>query len=605
MEGITLGNPAALWGLLLLALPLYAHFSKRIRPQKTVFPDLRLLRQVWEAQSQKSQPLQRWLLLVRLLSILLAVFLFAQVRMGASESSAQFVWYLDASASMEMPYDATQSRFDAARKVVKSALETLPADQWIEIKSEALPMGSSTRTAEEWLMTLDSLRPTAGYGQGTALFGSAQWAITDGQWDPKAVPDDGKSVTLLLGDASNYAWPDSAWVVRNPKGENRWTGFVRFPPQESPKASQKLSWWAGGKQVQWTMYQGISGKGQTVASEFTLDPGTRGCALELHFSHGGRRTFWLERPKEKNIVFVGPTGSTSTEWFPSPKPFLALQKNQWTAVDLDLNQTALLVVTNWDQRSASARARFRLAALQGIAVLGTDRGIPSTKNNMEVFDEINQRNEFYFSIIVRMPITLEGVKIPSTGLPDSLCSAAFSPLLSNPQGRVALAVHQKLPLFWWAAGWNDASGGNLSATPLLYAWIRRMAEWPNRDLHHATTAKAWSQRTLSEGKMVQNGTILVSGEGGSLSSVVHPGFIAHTKTNGDTLAVYAIHPPRMEHIAWNPFQKTAWDGWKTEGGRNLQASKSSIPPSYLLALLALGIVVAETYFARKSVPLAP
>jgi hypothetical protein len=61
----------------------------------------------------------------------------------------------------------------------------------------------------------------------------------------------------------------------------------------------------------------------------------------------------------------------------------------------------------------------------------------------------------------------------------------------------------------------------------------------------------------------------------------------------------------MEHIAWNPFQKTAWDGWKTEGGRNLQASKSSIPPSYLLALLALGIVVAETYFARKSVPLAP
>jgi hypothetical protein len=605
MEGITLGNPAALWGLLLLALPLYAHFSKLLRPQKTVFPDLRLLRQVWEAQSRKSQPNQRLLLLIRLVSILLAVLLFAQVRFGTAEPSAQWVWYLDASASMEMPYDETQSRFDAARKEVKSVLEESPADQWIEIKSEALPLGSSTRTAEEWLKTLDSLRPTAGSGQGAALFESAQWAVTDGQWNSEDLSNTGKSITLLQGEALNHSWPDSAWVVRNPKGENRWTGFVRFPAQESPKGSQKLSWWTGGKQVQWTLYQAVPNKGQTVASEFTLDPGANGCRLELRFSHGGQRSFWLEPRKEKNIVYLGPAGGYSTEWFPSPKPYLAVRKNQWSASDLDPNQTALLVVSDWDERSASEKASLRLAARQGIAVLGTNRGNPTPKNTPEVFDEIDQRNEFYSSIIVRMPTALEGVKIPSSGLPDSLSNAAFLPLLSNPQRRVALSMHQNLPLFWWAAGWNDATGGNLPATPLLYAWIRRMAEWPNRQVHHATTANAWAQLSFSGGQMVQNGHILASGDGGTRLPAVHPGWIAHVKSTGDTLAVYAVHPPRTEHAAWNLYQKNDWKGWKTGPPEPLQTSKSSLPPSYWLALLALVLVVTESYFARKSLPLNP
>jgi hypothetical protein len=605
MEGITIGNPGALWGLLLLALPLYAHLSKLLRPQKTIFPDLRLLRQVWEAQSRKSQPNQRLLLLTRLISIVLAVLLFAQIRFGAAETSTQWVWYLDASASMEMPYDDTQTRFDAARKELKSVLEESPASQWIEIKSEALPLGSSTRTAEEWLRTLDSLRPTAGSGQGSALMASAQWALTDGQWNPKDLSKGGKSITLLQGEALNHSWPDSAWVVRNPKGENRWTGFVRFPAQKSPKGSQKLSWWTGGKQVQWTLYQAVPGKGQTVASEFTLDPGTRGCRLELRFSHGGLRSFWLEPQKEKNIVYLGSTPGTSSEWFPSPKPHLAVRKNQWTASDLDPDQTALLVVSDWDQRSASEKAILRSAACRGIAVLGTHRGDPSLDNYPEVFDEIDPSNAFYSSIIVRMPTALEGVKIPSPGLPDSLCNAAFLPLLSNPQGRVAFSMHQNLPLFWWAGGWNDASGGNLSATPLLYAWIRRMAEWSNRQVHHATTENAWAQLSLSEGQMVQNGQILASEDGGTRLPAVHPGWIAHVKTTGDTLAVYAVHPPRMEHAAYCPYQEHLWEGWKTGPPEGLQPSKTPVPPSYWLALLALSVVAAESYFARKSLPLIP
>jgi hypothetical protein len=85
--------------------------------------------------------------------------------------------------------------------------------------------------------------------------------------------------------------------------------------------------------------------------------------------------------------------------------------------------------------------------------------------------------------------------------------------------------------------------------------------------------------------------------------VVHPGWIAHVKSTGDTLAVYAVHPPRAEHAAWNPYQKNEWKGWKTGPPEALQSSKSPIPPSYLLALLALVLVVAESYFARKSLPL--
>ncbi len=66
MEGLTWGNPLALWGLLLAALPLYAHFSKLIRPKRIVFSDTRLLREVWESQEKRSEPRQRILLALRL-----------------------------------------------------------------------------------------------------------------------------------------------------------------------------------------------------------------------------------------------------------------------------------------------------------------------------------------------------------------------------------------------------------------------------------------------------------------------------------------------------------------------------------------------------------
>jgi hypothetical protein len=284
---------------------------------------------------------------------------------------------------------------------------------------------------------------------------------------------------------------------------------------------------------------------------------------------------------------------------------LAVRKNRFSASDLDPNQTALLVVSDWDQRSASEKASLRQAAWQGIAVLGTHRGDPPTKSTFEVFDELDNRNEFYSSIIVRMPTALEGVKIPRSGLPDSLCNVAYYPLLSNPQGRVALSMHPNLPLFWWAAGWNDAAGGNVSATPLLYAWIRRMAEWPNRQVHRATTATAWAQLSISEGQMVQNGHILSSGDGGTQHPVVLPGWIAHVKTTGDTLAVYAVHPPRTEHAAWNPHQNNDWNGWKKGAPDALKSSSKNLYPTYLLALLALVVVATESFFARKSLPLAP
>lgn len=601
MEGITLGNPSALWGLLLLALPLYAHFSKLIRPQKTVFSDLRLLRHVWESQSRKSQPNQRILLLIRLLSILLGVALFAQIRTGEPDPSAPWVWYLDASASMEMPFDANQTRFEAAVQEAKAALEQCPSDQWIEIKSEALPLGSSTRSAEEWLRSLDSLRPTAGTGQGQGLIVSAQWAITDGYWSPNKGASQGKFVTLVAGDAAQIPWPDSAWVLPNPKGENRWTGYVRFPAHASPSQSQKLSWWAGGKQIQWTVYQGVSGKGQTVQSEFTLDPGSRGLPLELRFSHGGKRFFWLPPKNQKTILYVGP--SSFSEWEPSPAPFRAETRKRWSASDLDPNKTALLVVSEWDRLPLSEKAALRSAAQKGIAVLGTHRGLPGSKD--EVFDVINASNEFYSSIIVRMPAALEGVRIPSSGLPDSLHDAAYVSLLGNTNNQVALSMHRRIPLFWWAAGWDRTTGGNLPSTPLLYAWIKRMAEWPNRQARLATTASSVATISITEGNLVQNSRILTSGQGGNALSMLQPGWVTHQRVKGDTIAVYAIHPPRAEYKIEGLRAPSLWDDWEKGPPTSLRASNVQDQTSLWLALLALALVASETYFARKSLPLTP
>jgi len=598
MEGLTWGNPLALWGLLLAALPLFAHFSKLIRPKRIVFSDTRLLQEVWDSQEKRSEPRQRILLALRLFALLLGVLLLAQPQWGAAKSPDPFKWYLDASASMELPYDEKFSRMDEAKRRMKLILEDLPRNQTVEVHSEFFPLGRVSRTAEEWLTQLDSIQPTAESDRSKTLIPNCSLAFSDTEWgEPLDV--DSLRVVSVGSTVETVSWPDSAWIERHPSGGNRWRGYVQFSPTKNPAISQRLEWWCAGKRVQWSSFRAVPNQWATVQTEFTVPEGGN-CPVELRFSHGGRRHFWIPANKGKQILYLGwaPSG-TNPIWALASVPHVAALKTNLGAKDLDPSRTALVVVRDWDALPGVEKQALRNASNVGIGILGCNRGIPG--GAAQPMNQIAPKSPFYEGMVARMPTALQAVQMANGPLPDSLCGANHDVLLKN-NAEAAVTHRLQSNLFWLSDPWDATSNSQLHQSPYPFAWVRRMAEWGGRSQRTAQNDRGFVKNAAAGSSWSQNGRIWNSS---TRSQPLMRGFLWQSTTGGDTQNVVALHPSRQETGSSRPALQL--EDRKSNAISFSQATATgsasffSAPFGWLL--LAGFILVAESYFARKSVPL--
>src|ERR1700689_1366418 len=81
---MSLINPAILWGLLLVSLPVILHFLLRSRPKKYLFPALRFVRIRRENNMRRLRLKQIWLLLLRMGVLALLVAAIARPTLPAA-----------------------------------------------------------------------------------------------------------------------------------------------------------------------------------------------------------------------------------------------------------------------------------------------------------------------------------------------------------------------------------------------------------------------------------------------------------------------------------------------------------------------------------------
>ena len=127
---LTFANPAVLWGLFALAIPVIIHLFNFRRVKRVQFSNIALLKKVKEESSAKRKPVELLILLARLLFIAFLVFSFAQpvFKDEANDKtlSDEVLIYLDNSLSMDMPVGSQQSAFDLAFSLSTGIVDAYP-----------------------------------------------------------------------------------------------------------------------------------------------------------------------------------------------------------------------------------------------------------------------------------------------------------------------------------------------------------------------------------------------------------------------------------------------------------------------------------------------
>ncbi|KYG76658.1 BatA domain-containing protein [Roseivirga echinicomitans] len=127
---LTFANPAVLWGLLALAIPVIIHLFNFRRVKRVQFSNIALLKKVKEESSSKRKPVELLILLSRLLFISFLIFSFAQPifknNANDQELSDEVLIYLDNSLSMDMPVSSQQSAFDRAYSLSAGVVDAYP-----------------------------------------------------------------------------------------------------------------------------------------------------------------------------------------------------------------------------------------------------------------------------------------------------------------------------------------------------------------------------------------------------------------------------------------------------------------------------------------------
>src|SRR5689334_13527661 len=119
-------NPAALFGLLAVAVPILVHLFGRRVARRQKFPTLRLLREVKPTPVTRSTPSDLLLLLLRCAVIVVAVLGLAQPTFGVDRTDERHVRVIvvDTSASMSRLTSDSVTARDRARALAQQKLDS-------------------------------------------------------------------------------------------------------------------------------------------------------------------------------------------------------------------------------------------------------------------------------------------------------------------------------------------------------------------------------------------------------------------------------------------------------------------------------------------------
>jgi hypothetical protein len=229
---MSFANPAFLWGLLALAVPVIIHLFSFRKTQQVFFSSTRFLRQVQQATAAK-QKLKHWLVLAaRLLFLFFLVVAFAQPFIPAKQqvtNTRSVTVYIDNSLSMSVPVSEEARALDAAIRHATKLAEVFPPDTRFRLLTNDFASSSNSyKTKADFLELLSRIRLSAVSRSLTEV--ATRLAQTEGSGDfyllsdfqqnttgtpgPMAFPDSSRKVNLvqfkLRTTANVYA--DSAWL---------------------------------------------------------------------------------------------------------------------------------------------------------------------------------------------------------------------------------------------------------------------------------------------------------------------------------------------------------------------------------------------------------
>ena len=164
LDLMSFANPAALWGLLLLAVPLVVHLFSFRTLKRVYFSNLQFLKEVKEESRRKSQLKHLLLLFLRMLAIAAVVLAFAKPQWGNQKAVAtagglsHHAVFIDNSPSMSLE-GSEGLLLEQAKAAARSiAAQARPDDRFQLITQELLPISQRWLSRDAFLDAVDDVQ---------------------------------------------------------------------------------------------------------------------------------------------------------------------------------------------------------------------------------------------------------------------------------------------------------------------------------------------------------------------------------------------------------------------------------------------------------------
>ena len=167
LDLMSFANPTALWGFLLLAVPLVVHLFSFRTLKRVYFSNLQFLKEVKEESRRKSQLKHLLLLFLRMLAIAAVVLAFAKPQWGgksfveAAGGSTHHAVFIDNSPSMSLE-GSEGLLIEQAKAAARSiAAQSRPDDRFQLITQELLPNAQRWLSREAFLDAVDGVQSSS------------------------------------------------------------------------------------------------------------------------------------------------------------------------------------------------------------------------------------------------------------------------------------------------------------------------------------------------------------------------------------------------------------------------------------------------------------
>lgn len=229
---MSFANPAFLWALAALAIPVIVHLFSFRRTQRVYFSSNRFLRQVQQATASRQRLKHLLILASRLLFLFFLVMAFAQPFIPAEQQVSDMrsvSVYIDNSLSMSVPVSEKERALDAAIQYARQLADVFPPDTRYRLfTNDFAPFSNTAKSKAEFTDLLAGIRLSpvsrslkevvrrmqdAGATGDYYLFSDFQKSTT-GETGPDVFADTTRNVYMMLLplESVNNVYVDTAWL---------------------------------------------------------------------------------------------------------------------------------------------------------------------------------------------------------------------------------------------------------------------------------------------------------------------------------------------------------------------------------------------------------